>query len=37
MFRGGTVASGQIWLLGGLALAYIAGAWLLLRRVVSRA
>jgi ABC-2 type transport system permease protein len=37
MFRGGTVASGQIWLLAGLALAYIAGAWLLLRRVVSRA
>ena len=37
MFRGGTVAVWQIWLLGGLALGYVAGAWLLLRRVMSRA
>jgi ABC-2 type transport system permease protein len=37
MFRGGTVAVSQIWLLGGLALGYTAGAWLLLRRVLSRA
>jgi ABC-2 type transport system permease protein len=37
MFRGGTVAVWQIWLLGGLAVGYIAGAWLLLRRVMSRA
>jgi len=37
MFRGGTVAVWQIWLLGGLAVGYIAGAWLLLRRVMARA
>jgi ABC-2 type transport system permease protein len=37
MFRGGTVAVWQIWLLGGLAVGYVAGAWLLLRRVMARA
>lgn len=37
MFRGGTVAVWQIWLLGGLSVAYIVGAWLLLRRVMARA
>jgi ABC-2 type transport system permease protein len=37
MFRGGTVVAWHLWLLGGLALAYIGGAWLLLRRVLSRA
>ncbi|MEA2549552.1 MAG: type transport system permease protein [Chloroflexota bacterium] len=37
MFRGGTVAVWQIWLLVGLSVAYIGGAWLLLRRVVARA
>jgi ABC-2 type transport system permease protein len=37
MFRGGTVAMWQLGLLGGLSLAYIMGAWLLLRRVVARA
>jgi ABC-2 type transport system permease protein len=37
MFRGGTVAVWQIWLLGGLAVAYIGLAWLLLRRVIARA
>jgi ABC-2 type transport system permease protein len=37
MFRGGTVAVWQIWVLAGLAVGYIAGAWLLLRRVMSRA
>ena len=37
MFRGGTVVLWQLWLLAGLSVAYIAGAWLLLRRVVSRA
>jgi ABC-2 type transport system permease protein len=37
MFRGGTVAVWQIWLLAGLAVGYIAGAWLLLRRVMARA
>jgi ABC-2 type transport system permease protein len=37
MFRGGTVALWQLWLLGGLSVAYIMGAWLLLRRVVARA
>jgi ABC-2 type transport system permease protein len=37
MFRGGTVALWQLWLLGGLSVAYIGAAWLLLRRVVSRA
>ena len=37
MFRGGTVVVWQVWLLAGLAVAYIAGAWLLLRRVMSRA
>ena len=37
MFRGGTVVTWQIWLLGGLALGYILLAWLLLRRVMARA
>jgi len=37
MFRGGTVVLWQLWLLGGLSLAYIVGAWLLLRRVIARA
>ncbi|MEA2520047.1 MAG: type transport system permease protein [Chloroflexota bacterium] len=37
MFRGGTVASWQIWLLGGLSVGYIVIAWLLLRRGMSRA
>jgi ABC-2 type transport system permease protein len=37
MFRGGTVAVWQIWLLGGLAVGYILLAWLLLRRVMARA
>jgi len=37
MFRGGTIAVWQIWLLGGLAVGYIVGAWLLLRRVMARA
>jgi ABC-2 type transport system permease protein len=37
MFRGGTVVLWQLWLLVGLSVAYIGLAWLLLRRVVSRA
>jgi ABC-2 type transport system permease protein len=37
MFRGGTVVAWQIGLLGGLALAYVVAAWLLLRRVMARA
>jgi ABC-2 type transport system permease protein len=37
MFRGGTVVIWQLWLLVGLSVAYIGAAWLLLRRVVSRA
>ncbi|MBA2382965.1 MAG: ABC transporter permease [Chloroflexi bacterium] len=37
MFRGGTVVVWQLWLLAGLAAAYISGAWLLLRRVMARA
>ena len=37
MFRGGTVAVWQIWMLGALTVAYIVGAWLLLRRVMARA
>ena len=37
MFRGGTVVVWQMWVLVGLAAAYIGGAWLLLRRVVARA
>jgi ABC-2 type transport system permease protein len=37
LFRGGTVVVWQIWLLAGLAVGYTAGAWLLLRRVMSRA
>lgn len=37
MFRGGTVAVWQIWVLGGLSAGYILGAWLLLRRVMARA
>jgi len=37
MFRGGTVAVWQLWLLAGLSVAYIGSAWLLLRRVIARA
>ena len=37
MFRGGTVVLWQLWLLAGLSVAYIGGAWLLLRRVMARA
>jgi ABC-2 type transport system permease protein len=37
MFRGGTVVVWQLWLLAGLAAAYIGAAWLLLRRVMARA
>ncbi|HEX3428507.1 MAG TPA: ABC transporter permease [Candidatus Limnocylindrales bacterium] len=37
MFRGGTVAAWQIWVLGGLAVGYILAAWLLLRRALARA
>ncbi|HLO34667.1 MAG TPA: ABC transporter permease [Candidatus Deferrimicrobium sp.] len=37
MFRGGTVVLWQLWLLAGLCVAYIGGAWLLLRRVMARA
>jgi ABC-2 type transport system permease protein len=37
MFRGGTVVVWQIWVLAGLSVVYIGGAWLLLRRVVARA
>jgi ABC-2 type transport system permease protein len=37
MFRGGTVAVWQIWLLGGLAAGYTLAAWLLLRRAMARA
>ena len=37
MFRGGTVVVWQVWVLAGLAVVYIGGAWLLLRRVVARA
>jgi ABC-2 type transport system permease protein len=37
MFRGGTVVVWQLWLLAGLSVAYIGGAWLLLRRVMTRA
>ncbi|HET7029830.1 MAG TPA: ABC transporter permease [Candidatus Limnocylindrales bacterium] len=37
MFRGGTVVGWQLGVLGGLAAAYILGAWLLLRRVMARA
>ena len=37
MFRGGTVVVWQIWVLVGLSVVYIGGAWLLLRRVVARA
>ena len=37
MFRGGTVVVWQLWLLAGLSVAYIGGAWILLRRVVARA
>jgi ABC-2 type transport system permease protein len=37
MFRGGTVVGWQIWLMAGLAAAYILLAWLLLRRVMARA
>ncbi|MDQ3128775.1 MAG: ABC transporter permease [Chloroflexota bacterium] len=37
MFRGGTVAVWQIWVLGGLSAGYILLAWLLLRRVMARA
>ncbi len=37
MFRGGTVVGWQLWLMAGLAAGYIGLAWLLLRRVMSRA
>ncbi len=37
MFRGGTVVLWQLWLLAGLSVLYIGGAWLLLRRVVAKA
>jgi len=37
MFRGATVVSWQLWLLAGLAVAYIGTAWLLLRREMARA
>lgn len=37
MFRGGTIVVWQVWLLLGLAAAYVALAWLLLRRVIARA
>jgi ABC-2 type transport system permease protein len=37
MFRGGTVAAWQIWVLAGLAVAYTGAAWLLLRRLMARA
>jgi ABC-2 type transport system permease protein len=37
MFRGGTVVSWQITLMAGLAIAYVVLAWVLLRRVMSRA
>jgi ABC-2 type transport system permease protein len=37
MFRGGTVVVWQIWVLAGLAVGYVVGAWLLLRRVMARA
>jgi ABC-2 type transport system permease protein len=37
MFRGGTVVLWQLWLLAGLAVAYIGAAWLMLRRIVARA
>jgi ABC-2 type transport system permease protein len=37
MFRGGTVAVWQIWVLAGLVVGYVVGAWLLLRRVMARA
>ncbi len=37
MFRGGTVAAWQLWVLAGLTLGYVAVAWLILRRVMARA
>jgi ABC-2 type transport system permease protein len=37
MFRGGTVVGWQLTVMAGLAAGYIALAWLLLRRVMSRA
>jgi ABC-2 type transport system permease protein len=37
MFRGGTVAAWQLWVLAGLTAGYVAGAWLILRRVMARA
>ena len=37
MFRGGTAVVWQLWLLAGLSVAYIGGAWLLLRRIMARA
>jgi ABC-2 type transport system permease protein len=36
LFRGGTIVVWQIWLLGGLALGYIAASWLLLRRALTK-
>jgi ABC-2 type transport system permease protein len=37
MFRGGTVVLWQLWLLAGLAVAYVGAAWVMLRRIVARA
>jgi ABC-2 type transport system permease protein len=37
MFRGGTVAFWQVWVLIGLAVGYVVIAWVLLRRVMARA
>ena len=37
MFRGGTVVAWQLWVLAGLAGAYVLVAWILLRRVMVRA
>lgn len=37
MFRGGTVVPWQLWMLGGLTLIYVAGAWVMLRRAMARA
>src|SRR4051812_43838472 len=37
MFRGGTVVAWQLWMMAGLAAAYIVAAWVLLRRVMVRA
>jgi ABC-2 type transport system permease protein len=37
MFRGGTVVPWQLWMLAILAAIYISGAWVMLRRAMSRA